>query len=274
MGSGIAQILTAGHRVTVYDADQELAAAVAARAPGVRRAESLEDAVLGAEFVFEAIIEDEHAKRELFCRIGAVAPGAILASNTSSILPSALVDAVASPELFVIAHFFNPATIVPLVEIVPAPTTAPETAERVRALLAACGKEAVILGRETPGFVANRLQAALLREAFALEAAGVASFADIDRIVRASLGARWAAGGPFAIVDLGGLDIWTAVTTRLFPDLAADTVAPAALSERVATGRLGAKSGEGLYGHDPASDAELRERIAEHFAIEFPTDSA
>jgi 3-hydroxybutyryl-CoA dehydrogenase len=274
MGAGIAEVLTGpSHRVTVFDADGDLSAAVAARL-GVRAAPTLEDAVAGADLVFEAIAEDQDAKRDLYRRIGAVAPGAILASNTSSILPEALADATASPELFLIAHFFNPATVVPLVEIVPASTTSAAAVETVRALLAGAGKEAVVLRRQTPGFVANRLQAALLREAFALERDGVASFADIDRVVRAGLGSRWAAAGPFAVVDLGGLDIWAVVTTRLFPELATDTAAPEALTARVAEGRLGAKSGEGLYPHDADSDALLRERIAEHFGLEYPREAA
>jgi 3-hydroxybutyryl-CoA dehydrogenase len=142
--------------------------------------------------------------------------------------------------------------------------------ETVRALLTAAGKEVVVLNRQVAGFVANRLQAALLREAFALERAGVASFEDIDRVVRAGLGSRWAAAGPFAIVDLGGIDIWTAVTTRLFPELATDTVAPEALRTRAAEGLLGAKTGEGLFPHDAPGDARVRDRIAEHFRLEYP----
>lgn len=270
MGAGIAEVLSTSNDVTVFDAVGDLAQAVAARVPAIRVGATLEESVAGAEIVFEAIAEDEDSKRELFRRIGAAAPGAIIASNTSSILPAAMVDAVASPERFVIAHFFNPATVVPLVEIVPAATTSAATVERVRELLAGCGKDPVVLQREAPGFVANRLQAALLREAFALEAAGVASFSDIDRVVRGGLGSRWAAAGPFAIVDLGGLDIWTAVTTRLFPDLACDTSPPASLTDRVATGRLGAKTGEGIYAHDAGADAEVRDRIAAHFGLEFP----
>lgn len=271
MGAGIAYVLfAAGHQVTVFDADRRLAMDLAARFPGIRAGDTLEDTVSDAEIVFEAIAEHERAKRDLFRRIGMVAPQAILASNTSSILPSALVEAVAAPERFIVAHFFNPADVVPLVEIVPTPSTSAATVATMRGLLADAGKQPVVLGHEIAGFVANRLQAALLREAFALERAGIASFADIDDVVRGGLGSRWAAAGPFAVVDHGGLDIWTAVTTRLFPDLAIDTEPPAALTDRVAAGRLGAKTGSGLYDHDEAADTALRERINAHFGVEYP----
>lgn len=271
MGAGIAHVLfAASHQVTVFDADRRLADDLAARFPGIRAGDTLEDTVSDAEIVFEAIAEHEDAKRDLFRRIGAVAPQAILASNTSSILPSALVEAVAAPKRFIVAHFFNPADVVPLVEIVPAPTTSAATVATVHDLLVDAGKQPVVLGREIAGFVANRLQAALLREAFALERAGIASFADIDAVVRGGLGSRWAAAGPFAVVDLGGLDIWTAVITRLFPDLATDTEPPAALTDRMAAGRLGAKTQSGLYDHDTASDTAVRERINAHFDLEYP----
>jgi 3-hydroxybutyryl-CoA dehydrogenase len=269
MGTGIARVLVgAGHDVIVVDADVARARDVA-QAVSARSSPTVESAVEHAELIFEAIAEDEEAKRDLFARIGRAAPNAVVASNTSSILPSRLASALPTPERFAIAHFFNPAEVVPLVEIVPAPQTSPATLTLIADVLRGAGKQPVLLARETPGFVANRLQAALLREAFALEREGIVSFAELDLIVRAGLGARWAAAGPFGVVDLGGLDIWRAVCERLFPHLDVDTVAPEALRSRVESGTLGAKSGVGLYPHTPEGDSETRTRIAEHFAIEF-----
>lgn len=269
MGAGIARLLAdAGHPVAVYDVDEERARAAAAEA-GARHAPTIEEAVGEAEVVFEAVAEDEAIKRAVFARIGAVESGAIIASNTSSIRPDVLAAALPDPRRFAIAHFFNPPGTVPLVELVPAAETDPAVLDRLAEMLTAAGRIPVVLRRAVPGFVANRLQAALLREAFALEAEGVASFADIDHIVRAGIGARWAAAGPFAVSDLGGLDVWQAVCTRLFPDLAVSTEPPAAIVERVAAGRLGAKTGEGIYVHDPAEDEAVRERIRRHFALEF-----
>lgn len=268
MGAGIATLFVdAGHDVVVHDTDAARAEAVAADI-GARHEAILEDAVRGADVVFEAVAEDEGIKRTLYARIGAVSPGAIVASNTSSIAPSVLADAVADPRRFAIAHFFNPPGTVPLVEVVPGPDTDPAVLEILAGMLTDAGRTPVVLRRAVPGFVANRLQAALLREAFALEAEGVASFADIDHIVRAGLGARWAAAGPFTVTDLGGLDVWESVCTRLFPDLDASTQAPAALRERVAAGRLGAKTGEGIYRHDAAEDENVRDRIRRHFALD------
>jgi 3-hydroxybutyryl-CoA dehydrogenase len=270
MGAGIASVLAdAAHAVTVFDADPELARRTAAAVPGVRAAVTLQDAVTGAAVIFEAIAEDEGAKRQLIEELGRLSPDAILASNTSSISAALLAQSAHDRSRFLLAHFFNPAVVVPLVEIVPVEGTSFETVSAVRDLLAAAGKEPVVLGREVPGLIANRLQAALLREAFSLERSGVAPFADIDRVVRSGLGSRWAAGGPFAIVDLGGVDIWAAVTSRLFPTLSNEEGVPDALATRLRDGRLGAKSGEGLFEHDATEDDALRARIAAHFTLEF-----
>ena len=110
------------------------------------------------------------------------------------------------------------------------------------------GKAPVAVHRDVPGFVANRLQYALMREAWALVEAGVCSHADLDRVLTRGLGARWAAIGPFQTVDLAGLDIHLAVAENLFPELANERAAPRLLAETVADGALGTKSGRGLLG--------------------------
>ena len=269
MGAGIARLfIDAGHDVAVHDADDSRARQLA-EDTGARYAPGVEDAVSGVDVVFEAVAEDEDIKRALFARIGAAEPRAIVTSNTSSIAPEVLSEALPGPHRFAIAHFFNPPGIVPLVEVVPGPATDPAVLDSLVEMLRAVGRAPVLLRRAVPGFVANRLQAALLREAFALEAQGVASFADIDLIVRAGLGSRWAAAGPFTVIDLGGLDVWQAVCARLFPELDASTEAPAALRDRVAAGLLGAKTGEGISRHDKAEDEAVRARIRRHFALEF-----
>ena len=275
MGAGIAEVLArAGHSVAVHDGDAARPVALARRVAGIRAEPTLEEAALGAELVIEAVAEEEEVKRDVFERLGRVAPLAIVASNTSSLRADALATGVADRSRFVIAHFFNPATVVPLVEIVRVPETSENTVSVVRDLLISAGKHPVVLDRDTPGFVANRLQAALLREAFALERAGIATFEDIDSVVRAGLGSRWAAAGPFAIADLGGLDIWEAVSTQLFPLLSTETGPPPALTDRVRDGRLGAKSGRGLFDHDPDSDDDVRRRIAAHFRLEYPAPTS
>lgn len=281
MGAGIASVFAeAGHAVRLYDADAARAAQVAGElvrhGPRIdaRAGLGLEDAVRGADLVIEAVAEALSAKREVLGRAGAADGSVVIASNTSSLPVAELAAAIAGPERFVVAHFFNPAATVPLVEVVPGPSTDPAVVSWVAEELRAVGKRPVVLRRAVPGFVANRLQAALLREAFALEADGVAELADIDEIVRSGLGSRWAAAGPFALADLGGLDVWAAVCAQLFPLLDAGTEAPDLLRRRVVEGRLGAKAGVGLYPHVPDEDDRLRARIAEHFAREFPQSPA
>lgn len=270
MGRGIAELLhEVGHAITVWDANAESAENLRGTYDDITVAATPEDAARDAEIIIESVIEDLDIKLDLFRRISAINDTAIIASNTSSLSASVLGAAVAHPARFAIAHFFNPPRLVPLVELVPTSETDHATLDLLYVVLRDAGRMPVMLQREVPGFVANRLQAALLREAFALEHEGVASFADIDLVVRAALAARWNAGGPFMVSDLGGLDVWTKVTTELFPLLSADTEPPAALTTRVAAGELGSKTGSGIYHHTPQGDDAVRQRIREHFAIEF-----
>ena len=126
--------------------------------------------------------------------------------------------------------------------------TDPAVLEALYGWMETLGKAPVAVRRDVPGFVANRLQYALLREAWALVEAGVCSYADLDRVLTRGLGARWAAIGPFQTVDLAGLDIHLAVAENLFPELANEREAPRLLAETVADGALGTKSGRGLLG--------------------------
>lgn len=275
MGSGIATLLAdAGHKVTGWDtrpqALEELEALSAADSP-VSTTPILAVAVTDADVIVEAIAEDLTAKHELYASISRLNPTAIVASNTSSLPSEELAKGLSNPRRFAIAHFFNHPRVVPLVEIVPAEgVTAPETLETLRKLMEHAGKMPVVLSRAVPGFIANRLQAALYREAFALAADGVASMEDIDLVVRAGLGSRWAAAGPGAITDRGGLDVWKAVCSGLFPRLSNDSGVPKAITDAVARGDLGVKTGKGIYVHDDkAADEAVGERIVKHFQLEF-----
>lgn len=274
LGAEIAALLVgAGHRVRLFDVDRPRLTALAEElGPLARPVPGIEAAVQGALLAIEAVPEVLPLKLELLSRASSADPDVILASNTSSLDVAALAAAVHRPERFLVAHFFNPASLIPLVELVPAEHTAGPILDRVAGLLGAAGKEPVILTRAVPGFVANRLQAALLREAFALEEAGIASFETIDAVVRAGIGPRWAAAGPFHTVDLGGLDVWASVCAQLFPLLAAGAEPPRALQERVAVGALGAKTGSGLFAHDAVHDAEIRARISAHVLLGRPSE--
>ncbi|GAA3399808.1 3-hydroxyacyl-CoA dehydrogenase family protein [Paenibacillus hodogayensis] len=220
----------------------------------------LEAAVRPADFVLEAGPELLPIKRELYAAlIPALGADAIVASNTSSLPLRSLADGLPYADRFVIAHFFHPAAIIPLVEIVGLPDTRPGVVGQVAEWLAQCGKSPVVLRKDCPGFIANRLQAAVLREACHLLAEGIADAEQIDRAMTEGPGLRWALNGPFAISDLGGLDIWERVADNLFPQLSAAPDVPQELSGRVREGRVGTKSGAGFYNY---GDTEAREQAA------------
>lgn len=262
MGAGIARVLgRAGHEVRVFDVDPA-AAARAADSAGASAHGSVEDAVAGATIVLEAAPERLELKRALLAQVEAANADAVIASNTSSIAPDALAAGMRDPSRLVIAHFFNPADTVPLVEVVPGPATPAATVERMVALLTDAGKTAVPLAQQVEGFIANRLQAALYREAMHLVERGVATPEQVDATVTAGLGPRWALAGPFEIMDLGGLDVWQSVTDGIFPTLGDATAAPAMLRERAERGDLGAKTGEGFLARDADAPARFAARLS------------
>ena len=214
------------------------------------------------DLVVETVSESLDLKLEVLPQAEeALAEGGLLVTNTSSLPLVELAAALSSPERFAGWHWFHPAELVPLVEVVGAPKTAPAVLERLVALSEALGKAPVVVARAVPGFVGNRLQYALLREAWALVEAGVCSPADVDRAVVEGLGARWAAIGPFQTVDLAGLDVHEAVAQELYPELANDTEPPAALRTIREQGALGVKGGLGVLGpYDPDGARAIAER--------------
>jgi len=198
----------------------------------------------------ESVAEDLESKRSTLCWLDAcVGDEGIVATNTSSLSLATLSGNLSRPERFAAWHWFNPAELVRLVEVVAGPRTSSATLERLEAFSKQIGKQPIVLRREIAGFVANRLQYALLREAYALIEADICSVADIDHAVEAGLGARWAAIGPFASMDAAGLDVHEAVTVQIFPQLSRSTTVPELLKETRQRGAVGIKGGEGLRGH-------------------------
>jgi 3-hydroxybutyryl-CoA dehydrogenase len=267
MGAGIALVFAdAGSSVRLcsrresrLDAARERLGESAAR---VRLTTSTDDALAGAELVVETIVEEPEPKRVLLARAEEVAaPEAILTSNTSSLPLAALAGALRRPERFAGLHWFNPADLVELVEVVGGERTAPETLAALAGWMEELGKAPVVVRRDVPGFVANRLQYALLREAYSLVDAGVCSYADVDRAVTHGLGTRWAGIGPFEAMDLAGLDVHAAVAANLWPELASEREPSPSIARVVETGALGVKSGRGLRGdYDPVTAAALVSR--------------
>jgi 3-hydroxybutyryl-CoA dehydrogenase len=217
------------------------------------------------EVVVESISEDAEAKREVLVRAEAVlADDGVLCTNTSSLALGELAVAVQDLGRLAGWHWFHPADLMELVEVVPAAGTRPSTVDRLAAWSRGLGKAPVVLARDGQGFVANRLQYALLREAYALVAEGVCAVADVDVAVTCGLGARWAAVGPFASMDLAGLDVHAAVARRLFPVLSRQVEVPELLEAAIRDGALGAAKGAGLRGRYTPEQAsalvEVRDR--------------
>jgi 3-hydroxyacyl-CoA dehydrogenase len=163
----------------------------------------LAKALDGVSHVQENAPEQVDLKREVFARLDALAPPeAVLASSSSAILPSAFTENLPGRHRCLVVHPINPPYLIPAAEVVPAPWTAPEVVEKTRALMVAIGQAPIVMKRELDGFVMNRLQGALLEEAFRLVADGYASVEDIDIGIRDGLALRWSFAGPFEVIDL------------------------------------------------------------------------
>ena len=216
-----------------------------------------------ADVVVEVIPENLALKQQLFRQLDDLCPAhTILVSNSSSLMPSALAGATRRPDKVLVTHYLMPPYLLPLVEVIRAPSTSDETVAVMCELLVKQDKTPVVLQKEVPGFAVNRLQAALLREAFSLVEQGVLTARDIDSIFTHALGPRWAAAGPFELMHIHGLDLWLVVLEYLLPLLASSTEPPALLRETVARGDLGGKTGKGLFPCPPEAMEELQRRIA------------
>ena len=251
----VALMIAAGR---VRDADTD---AILGR---ITAATDLDDADLTADLVIEMVTEDVAAKRALYRVIEPLlGPDTILATCTSSLPLAELAAGLARPGQFIGYHWFNPPELVDLVEIVPAGQTAAAVADRVTAFTLAIGKQAVRVAADVPGFIANRLQYALLREAYHLVEAGVCTPAEVDAVVTAALGPRWTVIGPFLSVDLAGLDVHQAVVQHLFPRLSTEPGVPPLLAALRADGALGVKGGRGVLGsYDDDQVRAIAERRA------------
>src|SRR3954454_4611843 len=254
MGAGIARIFADGGASVRLTARREesLEAARERAGEAVAMTTDLGEALAGADLVVETIVEEVEPKRAVLGRAEKLtATDAILTTNTSSLSIDDIGGELQRPERFAGLHFLNPPELVQVVEIVGGARTAPDTLETLRGWLEELGKAPVIVRLDVPGFVVNRLQYALLREAYALVDAGVCSFEDVDRAVTHGLGARWAAIGPFETMDLAGLDVHAAVAANLWPELATGTEPSPSIASVI-------ESGGGLRGDTPPEVLKAR----------------
>jgi 3-hydroxybutyryl-CoA dehydrogenase len=199
-------------------------------------------------FVQEALPESVDLKRETFKHLaGRIGPEAIVASTSSTISPSHLADAVDRPERFLVAHWLNPAHIIPLVEVVPGPRTAASTVDATLRRLERLGKVPVRCN-DSPGFIGPRMQVLLMNEAVRLVEEGVATPEDVDKAFRAGMGFRYASVGIFEFIDWGGVDILYRASRYMSEALDDDRFKPARLVEqKMAYNELGPKTGRGFF---------------------------
>lgn len=279
MGHGIAQVFAAaGHPVAITDPSPEALASVHERvrrnleragadpesADRIDLLDTPEEAVHGAAFVFEAAPERLDLKRQLFGRLAVAAPDAILASNTSVMSIGEIAQDAERPERVVGTHFWNPPHLIPLVEVTQAERTSDAAVERTMALLAGAGKTPVHVKRDVPGFIGNRLQHALWREAIALVEGGVCTAEDVDTVVKSTLGLKLQVLGPLENADLVGTDLTLAIHEYLLPHIDSRPEPSPLLRRLVESGDLGMKSGAGFRAWTKAGAQAVHDRLFDH----------
>lgn len=220
---------------------------------------SLEDCVAGADLVIENVPEKIDVKAGIYRAIDPmIAADTIVASDTSGIPITKLQAHISNPRRFVGMHWSNPPHIIPMIEVIGGEQTAPETVATIRDLIRSLGLLPVVVKKDVPGFVENRVLYALLREAVDLVERGVIDAEDLDTCVSWGIGYKIAVIGPMALLDMAGLDIYRSVSSFLNADLADRKDISPLVEEKIAAGTFGIKSGEGIYGYTPEKIAALQ----------------
>jgi 3-hydroxybutyryl-CoA dehydrogenase len=280
MGHGIAQVFAlAGHDVTITDtvvqnldtAKTRIAANLRDLGDDERAVErvtpcfDLADAVREADYVVEAILENLVLKQKLFADIERhVRPDTILASNTSVIPITAIMQGLQHRQRALGTHWWNPPFLVPLVEVIETQWTAAEAVTWTMALHQAAGKKPAHVKKDVPGFIGNRLQHALWREAISLVENGICDAETVDAVVKASFGRRIAVLGPLENADLVGTDLTLAIHETVLPAIDSRPGPSPYLQKLVADGKLGFKSGEGFRQWSADEQAALRAKVFAH----------
>ena len=280
MGHGIAQVFAlAGHDVTITDSVSASLDSARARiltnlkdlgddpsaVERVRPCADLADAVRDADYVVEAVLEDLALKQKLFGEIERhVRADTILASNTSVIPITQIMQGLHERSRALGTHWWNPPYLVPLVEVIETQWTSPQAVEWTMELHAAAGKKPAHVKKDVPGFIGNRLQHALWREAIALIEHGICDAETVDAVIKASFGRRLAVLGPLENADLVGTDLTLAIHNTVLPDIERRPGPSPYLEALVAGGKLGFKSGEGFRTWSAQDQAALRARVLQH----------
>ena len=293
MGHGIAQIFaTHGHKVWLVDVNKELLNSAKGRVQanlanmqrqGVRFEaeigeildninipEDLSEACKGSDFVFEAVYEDLGLKQQLFADLDKICPPeTILCSNTSVISITQIAEKIEHRERVVGTHFWNPPYLIPLVEVIRADESADRFITKTFDLLARVGKHPVHVHKDVPGFVGNRLQHALWREAFAIVDEGICDPGTVDEVIRNGFGLRLPILGPVETADMIGLDLTLAIHNYILEHINADPSPSITLQAKVEAGELGFKSGFGFMEWSEDEIAKSRQRLADYLISVF-----
>jgi 3-hydroxybutyryl-CoA dehydrogenase len=280
MGHGIAQVFAlAGHDVTITDTVVKNLDTVQARvaanlrdlgddesaAARVTPCAELAGAVRDADYVVEAVLENLQLKQKLFAEIERhVRPDTILASNTSVIPITAIMSELGKRDRALGTHWWNPPYLVPLVEVIETQWTSPQVVAWTMDLHASAGKKPAHVKKDVPGFIGNRLQHALWREAVSLVENGICDAATVDAVIKASFGRRLAVLGPLENADMVGTDLTLAIHDTVLPAIENRPGSSPYLQELVANGKLGFKSGEGFRKWSPEQQAALRTKVMQY----------
>jgi len=280
MGHGIAQVFAVkGHEVAIHDPFPNALLSVPERVRANLRSlgldessverislhNTLKDAVENADIVFEAALENIELKQDIFEQMSTMThAGCILASNTSVIPIGEIAARAGNPGRVLGTHWWNPPYLIPLVEVIQAPCTESVYIERCIELLQRIGKVAVHVKRDVPGFVGNRLQHALWREAISIVAAGICDAETVDLVVKNSFGMRLPVLGPLENADLVGLDLTLAIHNVILRHLEASPEPNLLLARYAKEQRLGMKTGKGFYEWTQESAQHVRDRLTRH----------
>jgi 3-hydroxybutyryl-CoA dehydrogenase len=280
MGHGIAQVFAlAGHDVTIYDTVQASLDTAKTRiltnlkdlgddqsaVDRVTPVGDLVQAVRAADYVVEAVLEDLPLKQKLFGEIEKhVRPDTILASNTSVIPITSIMQGLQKRERALGTHWWNPPYLVPLVEVIETKWTTPQAVDFTMKLHADAGKEPAHVKKDVPGFIGNRLQHALWREAIALVEQGICDAETVDDVIKAAFGRRLAVLGPLENADMVGTDLTLAIHKTVLPDIDSRPHVSPYLEKLVRDGKLGFKSGEGFRKWSPQQQTDLRSKVLQH----------
>ena len=280
MGAGIAQVFAAAHHpTTVFEPSEaaraslqervannlELMGADTAVAARIHTSDDLQAAVADAHYVTEAAPEKLELKRSIFADLERFAPAtAILASNTSVIPITQITEGLQSARRMLGAHWWNPPYLVPLVEVIQSATTCAETVAQTMNLLAGVGKRPAHVRKDVPGFVANRLQHALWREAISMLAEGICDAKTVDTCVKNSFGLRLPVLGPLENADMVGLDLTLDIHRTIIPELDRSAGPNPYLRQLVEQGQLGFKTGRGFREWNEQERSQLKEALTRH----------